>query len=313
MFDIATVVDVQACSICGGRDFSKELEKGPWRLLKCQTCDLVFTSPRPRDEVISQRYRDTYYEDGRNSYRELQLAPPSFGDLEIAKQMCRLARTSPSGSLRSVDVGCGGGTLVEAFALAGFESSGVEPSRSLARDGMAAGRPITDMPPEALPPASYEVVTCMHVLEHVADPLMFVGQMARLLVPTGLLVIEVPDYGSRLARRLGREWKALYPGSHLHHFTESTLVELLRRQHLTVVRTTRLGGRVGRRTPEHDGKFENAQHSPLRQTRGFRASLWSLRRLVHASPRLRSSCRSLYWNTLRNGEYLRVIARRETG
>ena len=227
--------------------------------------------------------------------------------------MYRLARRDPSDSLRSIDIGCGGGTLVEAFGIAGFEASGVEPSRSLAHAGVAAGRRITEMSIETLPPASYEVVTCMHVLEHVADPLMFVGQMAQLLVPNGLLVVEVPDYESRVARRLGREWKALYLGVHLHHFTEGTLVGLLRRQHLTAVRTTRLGGGVGRRSPRHDGKSENAQHPPVRQTRGLKASLWSLRRLVHASPRLRSSCRSVYWNTLRNGEYLRVIARRESG
>jgi 2-polyprenyl-6-hydroxyphenyl methylase/3-demethylubiquinone-9 3-methyltransferase len=92
-----------------------------------------------------------------------------------------------------LDVGCGGGTLTEAMARSGARATGIDlAEESLrvaeehARDSGAQVqyRCIGTEQLSAEKPASFDVVTCMEMLEHVPDPSSIVASCARL-VPTG--------------------------------------------------------------------------------------------------------------------------------
>ncbi|HWJ37756.1 MAG TPA: methyltransferase domain-containing protein, partial [Sphingomicrobium sp.] len=39
----------------------------------------------------------------------------------------------------------------------------------------------------------FDLITCMEVIEHVADPSTFVAELARLLAPGGLLILSTPN------------------------------------------------------------------------------------------------------------------------
>ena len=95
---------------------------------------------------------------------------------------------------RALDVGCGGGILSEALARAGAEVLGID----LAEEALAAGREHAQgqrlrleyraVPVEELAqaqPASFDVVTCMEMLEHVPDPASVVRACAALVKPGG--------------------------------------------------------------------------------------------------------------------------------
>ena len=41
--------------------------------------------------------------------------------------------------------------------------------------------------------ASFDLVTCMEVIEHVADPAAFVTALAERLAPDGLLILSTPN------------------------------------------------------------------------------------------------------------------------
>jgi 2-polyprenyl-6-hydroxyphenyl methylase/3-demethylubiquinone-9 3-methyltransferase len=97
---------------------------------------------------------------------------------------------------RVVDVGCGGGILAEAMARAGAQVKGIdlaEKPLSVARlHGLESRIPVDyeavsaeDL--AAREPASYDVVTCLEVLEHVPDPSRTVGACATLVRPGGHL------------------------------------------------------------------------------------------------------------------------------
>ena len=45
----------------------------------------------------------------------------------------------------------------------------------------------------------FDLITCMEVIEHVADPAAFVKALARRLAPDGLLILSTPN-----AHRAGR-------------------------------------------------------------------------------------------------------------
>lgn len=91
---------------------------------------------------------------------------------------------------RSVlDVGCGGGILAESMALAGARVTGIDLSeKALAVARLHQLESKTDVEylmvgVEALAaerPASFDVVTCMELLEHVPDPGSMIGACAKL-------------------------------------------------------------------------------------------------------------------------------------
>lgn len=93
-----------------------------------------------------------------------------------------------------LDVGCGGGILSEAMALEGARVTGIdmgeEPLRVADLHTLETGVEVDyrQMPVEALAeerPASFDVVTCMEMLEHVPDPGSVIDACARLVRPGG--------------------------------------------------------------------------------------------------------------------------------
>jgi 2-polyprenyl-6-hydroxyphenyl methylase/3-demethylubiquinone-9 3-methyltransferase len=105
---------------------------------------------------------------------------------------------------RIVDIGCGGGLLAEAMALAGARVTGIDlgdEALAVARlhaaeTASASGRPLaldyrhsTAEELAAGAPGSFDAVTCMEMLEHVPDPASVVAAGARLLRPGGTLIV----------------------------------------------------------------------------------------------------------------------------
>jgi 2-polyprenyl-6-hydroxyphenyl methylase/3-demethylubiquinone-9 3-methyltransferase len=93
-----------------------------------------------------------------------------------------------------VDIGCGGGILTEAMARNGAQVSGIDLSEKALKvadlHGLESGIKVhyEMIPAEALAarePASYDVVTCMEMLEHVPDPAAVVQACATLVKPGG--------------------------------------------------------------------------------------------------------------------------------
>ncbi|HVS24203.1 MAG TPA: bifunctional 2-polyprenyl-6-hydroxyphenol methylase/3-demethylubiquinol 3-O-methyltransferase UbiG [Gammaproteobacteria bacterium] len=95
---------------------------------------------------------------------------------------------------RVLDVGCGGGLLSEALAQRGATVLGVDLAQAsldvarahAAERGVAIEYRCVDI--EALAserPASFEVVTCLEMLEHVPEPRRVVAACAALLAPAG--------------------------------------------------------------------------------------------------------------------------------
>jgi 2-polyprenyl-6-hydroxyphenyl methylase/3-demethylubiquinone-9 3-methyltransferase len=98
-----------------------------------------------------------------------------------------------------LDVGCGGGILAEAMATAGAKVIGIDLSDkalSVARlhqleSGVEVDyRLITAETLAADQPGSFDIVTCMELLEHVPDPASTIAACATLVKPGGLVVFS---------------------------------------------------------------------------------------------------------------------------
>lgn len=109
---------------------------------------------------------------------------------------------TPFGGLRALDVGCGGGLLCEPLARMGFEVTGLDAALEnieVARVHAAAMGLAVDYrasSAEALAdeqPGSFDLITCLEVVEHVADVGSFLWALSRMLAPGGLLIFSTPN------------------------------------------------------------------------------------------------------------------------
>jgi 2-polyprenyl-6-hydroxyphenyl methylase/3-demethylubiquinone-9 3-methyltransferase len=100
---------------------------------------------------------------------------------------------------RVVDVGCGGGILSEALAERGASVVGIdlgEKALGVAKLHQLESGSTVDyrlVAAETLAsesPATFDVVTCMELLEHVPDPASIIAACAALAKPGGLVVIS---------------------------------------------------------------------------------------------------------------------------
>jgi 2-polyprenyl-6-hydroxyphenyl methylase/3-demethylubiquinone-9 3-methyltransferase len=105
----------------------------------------------------------------------------------------------PLAGRRAADVGCGAGLLAEPLARLGAEVSGLDAAPeniAAAREhalgqGLAIDYQVGSV--EALERGSYDLVTCLEVVEHVAEPRAFVHGLAAALKPDGLLILSTPN------------------------------------------------------------------------------------------------------------------------
>lgn len=105
-----------------------------------------------------------------------------------------IAERHPLKNSTALDVGCGGGILSESMAAAGAKVTAIdiaEKSLKIAKlHGLESGievdyRCITAEQLAAEQPASFDLLTCLEMLEHVPDPASIVAACADMLEPGG--------------------------------------------------------------------------------------------------------------------------------
>ena len=150
---------------------------------------------------------------------------------------------------RVADVGCGGGLLAEAMARAGARVVGLDASEAalqVARLHAAEAGVEVDYRPgtaEALAaemPESFDVVTCMELIEHVPDPASLIRACARLARPGGhvflstlnrtpkawLLAVVGAEYVLGLLPRGTHDWRRFVRPSELDAWARAAGLEL---------------------------------------------------------------------------------------
>ena len=160
-----------------------------------------------------------------------QLLPP-ITRLRYEALLARLARGRAPG--RFLDVGCGGGFLVEIAGGLGWEAEGTEVSHAACEFARARGLKVHEgvIADARLKAESFDAITLMEVVEHVPSPVALLAECAALLRPGGVLYLTTPNWNSLSRRVLGERWSAV-SRDHVVYFTPKHVRRALRDAGLT--------------------------------------------------------------------------------
>jgi len=185
---------------------------------KCTGCSLIFQNPRMSDEELNKFYSQGYYRWNLNlSDEEMDKGEKYRAGIDAG-----IIKKHVGNVDSHLDVGCGRGYLLE--AIWAKTKVGVDENTDWETvEGIKIYNKIDQVPTQF-----FDLVTAIHVLEHVPAPLDYLKKLAKFLKKDGFLVIEVPT------------WKS--PGgslrlAHLSHFEPDVLRLMCKQVGLKVVQT----------------------------------------------------------------------------
>lgn len=130
---------------------------------------------------------------------------------------------------RVLEIGCSNGVFLDIFKNHGFETWGVEPSKTAIvakRKGHTISRTLFQK--TKLPKDYFDIVVLNHTLEHLKNPKQILKKVYRVLKRGGIVYIDVPNVGSLLSKMMGKRWPYLLPDEHIWQFDKESLSKLVR-------------------------------------------------------------------------------------
>ncbi len=168
----------------------------------------MVSAPLSADIGSFQQHGSAFW-DVQGPYRTLHQINPAR--LQFVERFVDLS------GLRVLDVGCGGGILSEALAERGASVLGIDLAESALqaaeahRAGQAVEYRLESSRETAARGEVFDVVTCMEMLEHVADPAAVLRDIHALLKPGGWA------FFSTINRTLKARLGAVYAAEYLLH------------------------------------------------------------------------------------------------
>ena len=203
--------------------FAKRLGLTTASVVQCETCRTRYTNPVLRPEFDALQYLES------EGYNQPVISSPELLCWEDQIICCReIVSHAPGKNTKLLDVGCGEGGLVYLCQKIDLDAHGIELNKNAVYRATQTGiRNITCDKLEDVESSSFDIITAIHVLEHLHDCREFAAQSARVLKTQGLVVIAVPNYFAFQSRFKQKSyWNA--PFQHMNGLTSWSLDHLFR-------------------------------------------------------------------------------------
>ena len=211
------------CEYNGGetRELKRVQITTQYEFYSCTACKSSFVEPREIKPAESYAEQGEFYR-WRWDFEEL------IHDLEGI----------PTPPRRILEVGCGEGILLEKLAH-GYEAWGLDFNREAVNAARSKGLkafPCTVGEFRVLhAEILFDAVALFHVIEHVAEPFLFLKEIREVLVKGGRLFISVPNpdrYNLKFEREV---WD--FPPHHITRFSKAGISSLLKRAGFEICKT----------------------------------------------------------------------------
>jgi trans-aconitate methyltransferase len=233
----APTVEHIRCPLCLGRIVQRyagvrdrlETTARRFAIAECEHCGSGFLNPMPLGDLDSH-YPHAYLSgvdrprrfDPERWYRRNQYR----FDMRLVEQATKRDINSFSSY---IDIGCGTGERVRYAHDVGIaRASGVDRFDFAKPAARADIQLVNSSIEEFRPDDRFELASMFHVLEHVEQPAQTLHHVAaHVVLPGGVLVVQVPNYASLERRAFGARWAGLDAPRHRWDFSEQAVVRLL--------------------------------------------------------------------------------------
>ncbi len=211
------------CPICKSKKISFFAYKDHYKFFRCNNCKVIFLYERPSSQKINDYYTEHFsYKNGLANEEVIRKRSATIlnkikGIFPNAKNVC--------------DVGSGFGFFLDEAKKENYSVIGIEPSVKLAKITrkkyyvLVYAKGLHDYIKNVH--SQFDVVTCIHVIEHVKNPKKFVADLWKLVKPGGILYIETPNSDSHLLYAEQKYYTFLIPPEHLWVFSWMSIKTML--------------------------------------------------------------------------------------
>ncbi len=208
------------CEICLEdkiENFTQFLPNAKVKLVKCNSCGFVFIPQNSRENIEYNNYRN---EEVLKSVR----AANNYVRFRRHKLRIKLIKKfKKSGKL--YDIGVGWGHFANTAEKMGFDVEGIEISETMhhyATNDLNLKIVKGSFHKIPVKENFYDVITLWDVLEHLEKPLEVLKKANRMLKDDGIIVIQVPQIDSKVAKIQKEKWPMLSV-EHINYFSKSTI------------------------------------------------------------------------------------------
>jgi 2-polyprenyl-3-methyl-5-hydroxy-6-metoxy-1,4-benzoquinol methylase len=200
--------------------------------VRCPSCRTEFLSPPPNPARLAEIYGPDYYE----AWTWEDEAVVTEMKARTFRRALRCA--SPRPGARLLDVGCAQGEFAKTATALGLDVTGIDVNPDAidrARQRVPEARFQCTELAAGTPSRQWDLVTMFDFIEHVYDPVQTLCEAAKVLAPSGQVLISTPRAGS-LGNILTGRWWPEYREEHLVLFSRAGLLISLARAGLVATR-----------------------------------------------------------------------------
>ena len=218
------------CPICSSKKTCYFTKKNNYTYHRCGNCKTIYLSALPSQKQLHRYYaKQISYHDGLHNEAVIRKRSRI-----ILKKITHIA----SHAKTLCDVGSSYGYFLDEACKSGYKTIGIEPSSQIAKKAKKMYRIKTFIGElqdyVASEQKQFDIVTCIHVLEHVYNPKVFVSFLFKLIKPGGILYIETPNSDSHLLYTEREHYTFLLPPEHIWLFSKESIKYLLPKNTRTI-------------------------------------------------------------------------------
>jgi SAM-dependent methyltransferase len=222
-------VNAATCPICGSTHISPlltapdrfHLRKEIYNLVGCSFCGGAWLADPPRPAEMGLHYTEDYH-------KAIVAAGEGSAANRWKDQVKLISLYKKGGTI--LDLGCSSGGFLSTMKGKDWQLYGIEMEESTAERARATTGAevfVGDVVEAPFLSASFDVITCFDVLEHVYNPRQFLTKVREWLKPGGIFYAMMPNIDSWEARVFGTHWYGLELPRHLFHFSPKSLRYLM--------------------------------------------------------------------------------------